>query len=373
MKILHINKLYYPWRGGVEKVAQDIAEGLEKDGSIESTVLACQPRGKWQIEDVGGVKVFKAASWGILMGMPISIGFFRLFRELVKEADLIFLHHPFPLGVLAYLMYGRGKRLVVWYHSDIVRQRITGFLFGSFLKKALKRADKIFVSSSGLAKSSRALRRFVDKTEVIPFGIDLEEFKLNNEVLTKAQKVRERFGEPLVLAVGRLTYYKGFPYLVKAMSGVDGRLLIIGEGKLKNKLDEIIKEGGLEDKVSILDHVDDLVPYYRAADVFVLPSIARSEAFGIVMAEAMACGVPVVSTKLDTGVAEVNIDGETGLVVEPKDKDALAEAINKILGDTDLKNTLSKGAEARAEGQFSKDRFIRQLALALKDLPQFKK
>src|SRR6185503_13936130 len=120
---------------------------------------------------------------------------------------------------------------------------------------------------------------------------------------------------------------KGFEYLVQAMEKVDGRLLIIGDGPLRESLMQQAKARGILDRVVFLGEISDISPYYHAADVFALASVARSEAFGIVQLEAMACGKPVVNTNLDSGVPFVSLHGETGLTVPPQDPDALAFAL----------------------------------------------
>src|SRR5262249_13696018 len=132
-------------------------------------------------------------------------------------------------------------------------------------------------------------------------------------------RLRQRFGDRLILAVGRLVYYKGFEYLIRSMAQVRGKLLIIGNGPLRAKLDEVAVQLNVSEKVVFLGEVqnDEVTPYYHAADVFALPSVARSEAFGIVQIEAMASGVPVVNTSLDSGVPFVSLHEQTGLTVPP--------------------------------------------------------
>lgn len=360
MKILHVNKLYSPWIGGVEKVVQNIAEGLD---GFENEVLVCQPKGKRVVDGVNGVAVYRAASFGILWGMPLSLDFFRLFRERVRDADLVFLHHPFPLGFCAYLLFGKNKPLAVWYHSDIVRQKITGFLFKPFLNSVLKRAKIIFASSDKLAAGYNA--------KVIPFGIDIEAFAKNAAVEREAEKIRERFGAPVVLSVGRLVYYKGFEYLIRAIKNAEARLLIVGSGPLKGELLELADALGIKERVRITPPVHGrggLAPYYYACDIFVLPSVERSEAFGIVQVEAMACGKPVINTDLPTGVPEVSVGGETGLTVPPKDAAALAKAVNTLLTDAALRKKMGAAARLRAEKVFSKKRFIEAIKKEIEPL-----
>ena len=158
-----------------------------------------------------------------------------------------------------------------------------------------------------------------------------------------------------MLAVGRLIYYKGFEYLVRAMNGVDGHLVVIGQGPLAGELRALADSTGVGDRVTLLGEVASVVPYYHAADVFVLPSIARSEAFGLVQLEAMAAGTPVVNTDLDSGVPYVSPDGVTGLTVPPRDADSLARAINRLLDDRQLARALGERGQMRVREHFTVD------------------
>jgi len=164
--------------------------------------------------------------------------------------------------------------------------------------------------------------------------------------------LRQRYGSRILLAVGRLVYYKGFNYLIEAMSGVDGRLLIIGEGPLRAKLERLAADHGVHERVVFLGRVPDATPYYHACDVFVLPSIARSEAFGIVQLEAMAAGKPVINTRLDSGVPFVSLHDATGLTVPPGDPKALASAANRLLDDLELRSFYGEAGRVRVRTLF---------------------
>jgi len=173
----------------------------------------------------------------------------------------------------------------------------------------------------------------------------------------EVETIRRKFGERIVFAAGRLVYYKGFHYLVRAVARVPGaRLLIAGDGPLREELRRSAEEAGVADRVTLLGAVPDLRPYYHAADVFVLPSVARSEAFGIVQMEAMACGLPVVNTALDTGVPFVSPDGVTGLTVPPADAEALAAAVSRLLDDPALRERLGRAGRERVAGELSAGR-----------------
>src|SRR5205814_5952563 len=127
----------------------------------------------------------------------------------------------------------------------------------------------------------------------------------------------------------------GFEYLIEALTSVKGKLLLVGTGPLLEELAALAAARGVADRVVFLGEIqnEDVTPYYHASDVFVLPSIARSEAFGIVQIEAMAAGKPVVNTDLDSGVPFVSQHDLTGLTVPPKNSAALANALNRILDD----------------------------------------
>ncbi|MBZ1345222.1 MAG: glycosyltransferase [Candidatus Nealsonbacteria bacterium] len=158
MKILQVNKLYSPWIGGVEKAVQDIAEGLNGKDNFEIEVLVCQPRGCGKIEEINGVKVTKAGSLGMFWGMPISFSFLSLFKKLSKEADIINFHHPFPLGDLAIFLFKPKAKLIVHYHSDIIRQKVLEIFFKPLIFNTLKGAEKILISNPNLIKSSSYLQ-----------------------------------------------------------------------------------------------------------------------------------------------------------------------------------------------------------------------
>lgn len=367
MKILQINKLYYPWVGGVETVVRQIAEGLNGKNSLQVDVLVCNQKNKRTIEEVNGVKVFRAKTLTIFLGMPISFDFLYFYSKIEKDYDLIFLHYPFPLGFLAYVLFSPRKKLVIWYHSDIVKQKLLEWFFRPFHLFCLRKARKIFVSNPKLLASSKTLRKFQKKCKVLPFGVDLNYFLITKEIQEQAEKIKEKLGAPLVLSVGRLTYYKGFDFLIQAMRRIPAKLLIIGEGKRKKKLLRLIKKLKIKEKVIILPSVKDLRPYYLACDLFVLPSIAKSESFGIVLLEAMAYQKPVISTELGTGTSWVNLDKITGLVVKSKDVKSLQNAIKRLLEDKKLFQMLSENAKKRAE-ELNLDDFLENLKIELLSL-----
>jgi rhamnosyl/mannosyltransferase len=217
----------------------------------------------------------------------------------------------------------------------------------------VRRAIALVASSPNYLESSPTLARNRDKCHVISYGIDSDEFRPRDPAL--ADDIRRRYGSRLVLAVGRLVYYKGFEYLIRAMANVRGHLVIVGDGPLHAQLQAEAARVGVAGQITFLGDLDraELLNRYQAADVFVLPSVARSEAFGIVQLEAMASGRAVINTRLASGVPSVSIDGETGITVEPADPAALAAAINLLLDQPLLRARYGAAAQRRVRDHFS--------------------
>ncbi|MHA2216764.1 MAG: glycosyltransferase [Candidatus Hodarchaeales archaeon] len=359
MKVLQVSKLYCPWIGGVEKVVQDIAEGLKDKIDVE--VLVCQPHGLGKRKLINDIRVTKTSSVGMFYSMPLSPTFPFQFARKSRKVDLLHFHLPFPIGVLSQFMFGdKNKKIVVTYHSDIVRQAWALDLYWPILNRFLDRADKILVTSANLLNSSERLKPFLHKCEVVPLSIDVLKFTNGTVVAPKSKEVLVSMDEKIILFVGRLIYYKGVQFLIAAMLNIKAKLIIIGEGKHKKKLERMVKNLKLDSKVFFLGKQSDakLRYWYKNCDVFVLPSVERSEAFGIVQLEAMAFKKPVINTDLPTGVPFVSKHGQTGLTVPPEDPDALSKAINRLLDNDDLRLRFGENAYARVKEKFSSGKMI---------------
>lgn len=358
LRVLQIFKYYYPNIGGVEKVAQDIAEGLK--GRIEAKILACHEAMSTVLEEVNGIEVTRAGRLFTRFSVPVAPGFPFLMRKMAREADILHFHLPYPLADVSCLLSRPQGKVVVWWHSDIVRPKYLTKLYRPLQIRFLKKAAAIIVAAPQLIDSSPTLRRFRNKCRVIPIGIDTRRFGLDNGRQSQIEKIRSKYGPRTVLFVGRLAYYKGVDYLVRAMKEVDGMLLLVGDGPLEAEMKSLAASIGVADKCVFLGKVSDeeLSLYYHACDAFVLPSVAPTEAYGIVQLEAMACGKPVVSTALPTGVPFVNLNGQTGLIVPPADERALATAINKLLDDAALRQKYGAFAKQRVEREFTREAMI---------------
>ena len=327
---------------------------------VDLEVIVANTSWRTANEIVDGIKVTRAGKLFDLQSAPICPDLVRKLRR--APADIVHLHWPNPSAVLAYLASGHRGRLVITYHSDVVRQRILAAAFTPILRAALKRAAAIIVSSPNYIDGSYVLPEFRDRCRVIPFGVSGDYFDQFDP--QTVARIREEYGPRIVLGVGRMVYYKGFEHLVRAMTDVDAHLLLIGKGPLREPLNQLAGELGVAGRVTFLSEVNDIRPYYQAADVFALSSVMRSEAFGIVQLEAMACGKPVINTQLDSGVTFVSPHGVSGLTVPPADSAALSGGINQLLDRPEWRAELGEGARQRVAHNFTVSKMV-QSTLAL--------
>jgi glycosyltransferase involved in cell wall biosynthesis len=304
--------------------------------------------GPGRAELVDGVEVVRVGSLGTVLSQPLAPGFPLAVRR--APGDLVHLHHPNVLGDLA-AVTDRRRPLVITQHSDVVRQRALRPLYGPLVRAALRRARFVVAASEPFLRWSSELRPFVRKARVIPYGIDPAPFAATPEVEARARVLRAGWpGGKVVLAVGRLVRYKGHEVLIRAARDLDATVVIIGTGPEAERLRAL---AGPRTVLAGAVSEADLPAYYRAADAFCLPSLTPAEAFGIVLLEAMACGLPLVTTALPTGVTAVNRDGVTGLVVPPGDAGALKEALAALLDDGVRRAAMGEAARRVQESEYT--------------------
>jgi rhamnosyl/mannosyltransferase len=358
----------------METVVGDLCNGTAEEWDVR--VVAANDRPQTVEERCGDVEVVRAAAFGSANSVPLCPSLAtHLWR---KPADCVVLHEPNPIAGSALFLrtpsgpsrlnevafdqpgWATSRRLVVWHHSDLLRPWWAPYTYGLVQRALYRRAECVIVSSPNLAASS-SLMQWARRVVVIPFGIQIERYgRLDARQRAIVSALRATHAGPRVLFVGRFVYYKGVDVLVDAMARCAGTLLLVGDGPLEPELRKRAIALGIEDRVVFAGRVsdEDLPAYYQASDVFVLPSIARTETFGVVQVEAMAAGVPVVSTNLPTGVPWVNQDGVSGLVVPPADAGRLADAIGCLVANPELRARLGRNAAARAGDLFSRDRMI---------------
>lgn len=357
MKILQLGK-FYPIGGGVEKVMYGLMTGMAARG-VQCDMMCASTSGRGGRRTVlPGARLLIHRTWLKAASVTIAPSMVRLLRKIASDYDLIHIHHPDPMAALALYLSGYKGRVVLHWHSDIIKQKSLFMLFMPLQKWLIRRADAIVGTSPVYLAESPWLKGSESKHVCIPIGIQ----PLTPDTVG-ARAIRQRHGaKRIVFFLGRLIPYKGLNHLIEAAALLpeDYKVLIGGSGPLHDALQSQITSLGIAGKVELIGHVsdDEICAYYTAADVFCLPSVLKTEAFGIVQIEAMSLGKPVVATEIEgSGTAWVNCHGLSGLNVPAGNPEALARAIIDIT-DSDTYPAFSEGARQRFKSAFTFDRMI---------------
>lgn len=349
VRILHLYKDYFPRLGGVETHIRTLAEAQARAGD-EVTVLVCQPRAGVPTRETaaGGVRIIHARQLATVLSMPLSLAQPSRFRA--ERPDLVHVHSPYPLGELTNWMLGRARATVITHHADVIRQRVSLALYGPLWRRVLRAADVVIATSPPYLATSPWLRDVQEKCVVVPLGVDAKRFA------PPAREASVPRARPLrLLFLGRLRYYKGLDTLLHAMRELpEATLEVVGDGPMRATWEALARQLGLGGRVRFRGEVPDeaLPGAYHEADAFVLPASSRGEAFGTVLLEAMASGLPCVTTEVGSATSWIVQDGVTGYVVAPCDPAALAERIRR-LREPELRATMGKAGRARAGTDFS--------------------
>ena len=355
LRVLQHVKSFRTTHGGVERVVEELVPALGRCPDLSVDVLCQGPDTRDYALPAGG-RVFQARTSLSVGAASLSWQDFRTWQRIAARYDVVHVHAPWPQSNLNLLLDRYRGAVVVHWHSDIVRQRLLYPMYRWLERWLLQRADRICVTSPKLLEESAALEGFRNKAIAIPIGIGEAVHAVGDD---EVQALRAHgAGRSVVFALGRLVPYKGFEYLVRSCTALasNGLVLIAGEGPLRHELELLIRELGVQNKVRLLGGVSDreVALYMRACDVFCLPSVQKSEAFGIVQLEAMRAGRPVVSSRIHgSGIDWVNQDAVTGLTVEPRSPQALAQALNHLLENPETARTLGANARRRYEELFT--------------------
>jgi glycosyltransferase involved in cell wall biosynthesis len=364
LQVIHVGKFYPPVRGGMERVLESLCE--EPGGRVQSRVIVFNTTWTTVREDVRGVGVTRVGTVGAAGSVPIAPSFPTELRR--ARGDLMVVHEPNPWALLSLAIARPALPIAVWFHSEVVRPRLQYALFYHPLARPVyERARRIVVSSPLLAEHAVALAPYRDRVRVIPFGIEVSRWDATPAVRARAAALRAEAGSrPLILFAGRMVPYKGVGVLLRAMVGLDVTAVLVGDGPSRAGWTALARELQLTDRVRFVGEVghEELAALYHACHIFVLPSVTRAEAFGYVQLEAMACGKPVVSTRLPSGVPWVNRHGETGLTVPPGDVDALRRALAELAADESLRTRFGHAGRLRVESDFTME-IMRSAAAAL--------
>lgn len=368
MRIVHIYKDYFPVPGGIENHIKQLAEAQALAGH-DVTVLVTQLAGLPASDEMlNGVHVVKTPRQLNVQSAPISVQFGKQVNVQTAGADIVHLHAPYPIGEACNLYFGRARKTLINWHSDIVRQKTLLRLYAPVLRRVIDKADLIMPTSMQYARTSPWLRDHLDKCRPVPPGIDIHTFK-NDPIAGAVRREKLLAGvavqAPLVLlSVGRLRHYKGLDTLIRALQQLpDVVSVIVGVGPMEAAWKTLAQEIGVAGRVIFAGEVSDanLPSYYSSADVFVLPSNSRAEAFGMVNLEAMGHALPLITTEVGSATSWINEHGVTGLVVPPMEPDALAKAV-EALRDEDLRRRMGAAALQRVSADFTVEKMVERMA-----------
>ena len=370
VQALHVYRTYFPDpQGGLQEAIRQIALATQAQ-CIDSTIFTLSPRPEpAHLERPEGT-VVRCRS--LLAPASCDLGgldALRTFRQAERMADVVVHHFPWPYGDILHAV-GGGTPAVMVYHSDIVRQRLLGWIYKPLMWRTMRSMSAIVATSASYALTSTVLSHpsIRRKVRVIPLGIVEESYSQQGDAGVLSRLGLET-GEPYFLFVGVLRYYKGLHTLVRAAAGVGAKIIVAGTGPEGLRLRTLAADCGAgnvlftgritdEEKVTLLRNC-------RAA---ILPSHLRSEAFGMFLVEGAMFARPLISCEIGTGTSYVNAHGETGLVVPPDDATALASAMNVLLRDEALADRFGRGARSRYEQLFSGPVLGRAYAELFKEL-----
>jgi glycosyltransferase involved in cell wall biosynthesis len=347
--ILHIPNYYLPHTGGIEDVCHSIVTGLS---GYNHQVFCFNDKFTSEAGIYEGITVTRCGVIIKLFSQPLSVSFRGQLKKVFAalKPDIVHFHTPNPLGSVYLLnLIPENVKLIVHWHSDIVEQSFLYPFYRPTEKKLLRRADKILVTSPAYAFGSKPLSLWTHKLHVIPNPVNVRKLTLEDGDMQAVEKIRERYaGKKIIFTFGRHVSYKGLAHLIAAIPDISSEcaVVIAGEGPLTGVLEKLSTAPNLR-FIGKLNDVE-LRRYLHASCIFAFPSVTRNEAFGIALAEAMYCGLPAVTFTIpDSGVNWVCLDGKTGLESENGNSKALAEAINRLLNNSGLREKLSANAKQR--------------------------
>ena len=365
LRVLHIGKYFPPYAGGMETFLRDLMAALARQGIRSGALVHRSDLSLFSTEegfrvDQEELPVTRAGVWLRLLFTPISPAFPLLLHRMIKRHSPNILHFHMP-NVSAFwaLFLPSAQRLpwVIHWQSDVpVSQHKLGLrlfyqLYKPFERAMLARADTVIVTSPPYLEGSKPLAEFHDKCTVVPLGLDPESLPeaAHNNLEDSDHRLR-------VLAIGRLTYYKGFEYLIRAASLTqDAVFHLVGTGELENSLKRLATELGVLDRMTFHGKLpaEQLAEQYARCDCLCLPSIERTEAFGLVLLEAMYFSkATVISDVPGSGMGWIVEEGITGLKVPVGDAGALAGAFRQLHADRDNLARLGNNGRCKFDRQF---------------------
>jgi len=373
VRVIHIGKYFPPYAGGMEHYLRDLMVAQDRQHVDTAALVHRSELSLTSSDEVyrageQRLPVTRTAVWARFLFTPISPTFPYLLNRLIRQRkpDLLHLHMP-NVSVFWALFLPGARRLpwVVHWHADVLASahslglRLFYRIYRPFERAILRRSKCIIATSPPYLASSQPLQAFLDKCHVLPLGLD-------PGTLPKPAPAPANIDadQPLrVLAVGRLTYYKGFEYLIRAAAECDGiEVHLVGKGAEGARLKALTRELRVEKRIRFYGHLPDhaLAEKFQACDCLCLPSIERTEAFGMVLLEAMYYGkATVVSRVTGSGMEWIVDDGITGLHAPTMNVAALADRLRLLHQNRNKLATLGVNGQKKFNALFHIDKSAR--------------
>jgi rhamnosyl/mannosyltransferase len=350
MKLLHVYKACKPYSyGGIETIIDSLAsEGVRQGDEVVILSLSNSILND-KIFINNGVKIHVLKTDFEIFSNTISLKYFFTVRKYIKWCDIVNMHYPWPFFDLIYLLLNYKKKLVIIYHSDIVRQKLLEYIYSPIRFLFFKRANKIVVTSPNYLNTSNFLIYYSHKITVIPLGLN------RNQYLVDAKKYeywKSKIGENYFLFVGALRYYKGLFYLIKSIKDAPYNLVIVGSGKMFTALKRISKGSKNILFIGSVEDADKNAIYALSYSV-VFPSNLRAEAFGVSLLEGAIFSKSLISCEIGSGTSYANLNSETGIVVEPSSSISLRKAMDTLWYDNQLNKKYGYNANLRFNKLFT--------------------
>ena len=372
-----VTPYFYPHMGGVQKYVYEIGTRLQRVFGHDLTIVSSnwhKEENTAKTEEIGGLEVVRLPYQFKVSSTPVSIGWERALRDLIRSErpDVVNGHMPVPFIADAAARAAAGMQVpyVLTYHNDLTGHdlptRIIGRCYYPLLgSRTLHLSSAIVATSDYYAQQSSHLAGYLEKLRYAAPGVDLERFGGDR---TDFLRRKYRLGdEKILLYVGHLdreSRHKGVQYLIRAMrivrESLDAKLVVAGRGNYIDRYRRLAADEGVPEDIIFAGFIpeDEMPLYFNSADLLVLPSCDRAEGFGMVLIEAQACGTPVIATDVG-GIPFAVDDGVTGLIVPPGDVSGLAGAIVRVLDDPDLYRAMAENGPRRVRDLFTWEKSAR--------------
>jgi rhamnosyl/mannosyltransferase len=366
VRVLHIGKFFPPFAGGMEQFLADLLPALRDHGIAAAALVHGHDHHQGTVEVHHGCPVWRAPCHGRLVYAPVSPSFPRWLNRAIREfrPELLHLHLPNTSAFWA-LALPAARRLpwLVHWHSDVIsgvldrRLELAYRFYRPFEQGLLRGSRGVLVTSPSYLAASPALQAWRERCGVVPLGLDPARLPAPDDAATARAELLWPGGGCRVLAIGRLTHYKGFEVLIRALAAQPNlQLVIVGGGEQHAGLAKLVDQLGLSNRIRLAGFQADPVrnALLAGCDVFCLPSLARSEAFGVVLLEAMRYSRPVVASDIPgSGVGWVVRQAGHGRLVPPGDAGALGRVLAELATDPAQRQALGQAGERALRQRFA--------------------